>query len=294
MAASEKKVIIITGASSGIGKETALTLVREGHVVYGAARRVEQMRDIVDAGGHAMELDVTDEAKVRGVVARILDETGRIDVLINNAGFGVFGAIEDTSLDDARRQFEVNLFGVAAVTKAALPTMRAQESGRIINVTSMGGKIYTPLGAWYHASKFALEGWSDCLRLEVSQFGIDVVIVEPGAIATEFGAVLMQPMVERSGRGAYGPMARSIARATKATGEKGGASPSSVVASTISEAIRGPRPKTRYVVGKYARPLLLMRWVLSDRAFDGIVGSEFKRTNRTPPVHMQRLRTERF
>jgi short-subunit dehydrogenase len=294
MAASEQKVVVITGASSGIGKETALTLVREGHIVYGAARRVEQMRDIVDAGGHAMALDITDEAQVQGVIARILEETGRIDVLVNNAGFGVFGAVEDTSLDDARRQFEVNLFGVAAMTKATLPTMRAQKSGRVVNVTSMGGKIYTPLGAWYHASKFALEGWSDCLRLEVSQFGIDVVIVEPGAIATEFGAVLMQPMVHRSGRGAYGPMTRSVARATKASGEKGGSSPTSVVASTISKAISEPHPKTRYVVGKYARPLLFMRWFLSDRAFDGIVASEFKRTNRTSAASIERLRAERF
>ena len=275
----EKKVVLITGASSGMGKETAVTLARQGHIVYGAARRVDRMGDLVKAGGHAVALDVTDEAKVREVVARILDEAGRIDVLINNAGFGLYGAVEDTSLDDARRQFDVNLFGVAAMTKAVLPAMRAEKSGRIINITSMGGKLHTPLGAWYHASKHALEGWSDCLRLEVSQFGIDVVIVEPGAIATEFGAVLTQPMVDRSGNGPYGQMTRAVAKATNATYEKGGSSPVSVVAKTISKANAAKRPKTRYVVGKYARPLLFMRRWLSDRAFDGIVMSQVRRTN---------------
>lgn len=279
MAASKKSVVLITGASSGMGKETALTLAREGHIVYGAARRVDKMRDLVDAGGHALELDVTNEAKVREVVARILKEAGRIDVLINNAGFAVYGAVEDTSLDDARRQFEVNLFGVAALTKAVLPAMRAQKRGRIINITSMGGKLHTPLGAWYHASKHALEGWSDCLRLELGQFGIDVVIVEPGAIATEFGAVMTQPMLDRSSNGPYGPMTRAVAQATNATYEKGDSSPASVVAKTISKAIAATRPKTRYVVGKYARPLLFMRRWLSDRAFDGIVMSQVKRTN---------------
>ena len=275
----EKKVVLITGASSGMGKETAVTLARQGHIVYGAARRVDRMGDLVKAGGHAVALDVTDEAKVREVVARILDEAGQIDVLINNAGFGLYGAVEDTSLDDARRQFDVNLFGVAAMTKAVLPAMRAEKSGRIINITSMGGKLHTPLGAWYHASKHALEGWSDCLRLEVSQFGIDVVIVEPGAIATEFGAVLTQPMVDRSGNGPYGQMTRAVAKATNATYEKGGSSPVSVVAKTISKANSAKRPKTRYVVGKYARPLLFMRRWLSDRAFDGIVMSQVRRTN---------------
>lgn len=279
MVASNKKVVLITGASSGMGKETALTLAREGHIVYGAARRVDRMRDLIEAGGHARELDVTAEAMVREVVAQILREAGRIDVLINNAGFAVYGAVEDTSLDDARRQFAVNLFGVAAITKAVLPAMRAQQWGRIINITSMGGKLHTPLGAWYRASKHALEGWSDCLRLETSQFGIDVVIVEPGAIATEFGPVLTQPMIDRSSRGPYGPMTRAVAQATNATYEKGDSSPASVVAKTSSKAIAATRPKTRYVVGKYARPLLFMRRWLSDRAFDGIVMSQVKQTN---------------
>ncbi len=277
MTASEKRVVLITGASSGMGKETAIALARKGHVVYGAARRVSMMGDLLAAGGYAVELDVTNETQVRSVTARVLQEAGRIDVLINNAGYAVYGAVEDTSLDDARRQFEVNLFGAAALTRAVLPAMRAQRSGRIINITSMGGKLHSPLGAWYHASKHALEGWSDCLRVETAMFGIDVVIVEPGIVATEFGSVLEQPMLARSGPGAYGAMTRSVAEATRASYDKGGASPASVVANTISKAISARRPKTRYVVGKYARPLLFMRRWLSDRLFDAIIMSQVKR-----------------
>lgn len=278
MAATEKRVVLITGASSGMGKSMALELLREGYIVYGAARRIERMGDIVQAGGRALELDVTNEAQIQDVVARIQKEAGRIDVLVNNAGFAVYGAIEDTSIADARRQFEVNLFGVAAVTKAVLPVMRQQKSGKIINVSSMGGKFHSPLGGWYHASKHALEGWSDCLRIETAQFGIDVIIVEPGAIATEFGAVLQQPMLDRSGKGPYGAMTQSVALATRSTYEKGGSSPASVVAGTISKAIAARQPKTRYVVGKYARPLLFLRRWLSDRAFDAIIMSQVKRT----------------
>ena len=137
--------------------------------------------------------------------------------------------------------------------------MRKQQSGKIINITSMGGKIYTPLGAWYHATKHALEGWSDCLRIEVKQFGIDVVIIEPGIIATEFGEVMFQPMLDRSGKGPYRKMAESVASATKGSYEKGGSSPASVIANLISKAINSKKPKTRYVAGKLAKPLMFRR-----------------------------------
>ena len=165
-----KKVILITGASSGMGKESALTLLKQGHIVYGAARRKGKMQELVDLGGHALPLDVQDHGAAAGVVEQIIGENGRIDVLVNNAGYAIYGAVEETSIEDARRQFEVNLFGVAALTNAVLPHMRTQGSGAIINVSSMGGRMYTPLGAWYHATKYALEGWSDCLRLELKQF----------------------------------------------------------------------------------------------------------------------------
>ncbi|MFO0398801.1 MAG: oxidoreductase, partial [Sphingobacteriia bacterium] len=178
----KKQIVFITGASSGIGKETALKLLQEGHTVYGAARRIDKMQALTDAGGYALQMDILQAQQVQAAVDKIIEAEGRIDVLINNAGYAVFGAVEDVSAEDTRRQFDVNLFGLAEVTKQVLPHMRRQKSGRILNISSMGGKLYSPLGAWYHATKHALEGWSDCLRLETKQFGIDVVIIEPGII----------------------------------------------------------------------------------------------------------------
>ena len=272
-----QKVILITGASSGIGKETALTLIKEGHMVYGAARRVEQMLNLVDAGGHALQMDVTDESQIVAGIRQIVEEQGKIDVLINNAGYGLYGAVEDISIGDAKRQFEVNIFGLARVTKEVLPHMRKQNSGKIINISSMGGKMYTPLGAWYHATKHALEGWSDCLRIELKQFNIDVVIIEPGAIATEFGDVMYAPMLKNSGEGPYSQLAKTMAKATKESyAKKGAASPPSVIAKVISKAIRSGKPKTRYVAGKMAKPLMWIRKYMGDRVFDKALMSQLK------------------
>jgi len=272
-----KKTILITGASSGIGKESALHLIKEGHTVYGAARRVEKMQDLVDAGGHAIALDVTDQDSILNGVQQIIKEQGRIDVLWNNAGYAIYGAVEDTSLEDARRQFEVNLFGLAAITKEVLPLMRDQKSGLIINTSSMGGKIYTPLGAWYHATKHALEGWSDCLRIETKQFGIDVVVLEPGAIKTEFGDVMIAPMMERSGEGPYSNIAKAMEKMTLESYSKpNAASPPSVIANTVSKIIHARKPKTRYIAGKMAKPMMFMRKWFGDRLFDKMIGSMIK------------------
>lgn len=273
----EKQVILITGASSGIGKETALRLIKEGHIVYGAARRVDRMKVLLEKGGNALELDVTDENQIVSGVNQIIQEHGRIDVLVNNAGYGLYGAVEDIDMDEARRQFDVNIFGLARITKEVLPYMRKVNRGKIINISSMGGKMYTPLGAWYHATKHALEGWSDCLRIEVKQFGIDVVVVEPGAIATEFGDVMYKPMLENSGKGAYARLANAMAKATKdAYEKKGAASPPSVISNAISKAIRVRRPKTRYRVGRMAKPMVWFRLYLGDRVFDSALLSQFK------------------
>ena len=273
---SHQKVIMITGASSGMGKDAALKLIRDGHVVYGAARRVEKMKDLVDAGGHSIAMDVTKEDQVLAGVKKVLDEQGRIDVLINNAGYGLYGSVEDVSMEDARRQFDVNIFGLARLTKEVLPHMRAQGSGRIINISSMGGKIYTPLGAWYHATKHALEGWSDCLRLELKQFNIDVVVIEPGAIETEFGDVMGKPMLERSAGGPYEKMAQMVAKTTEAAYVPGASSPTSVIANLISKAISASRPKTRYAAGKYAKPMIFLRKWFSDRTFDRVIMSQMR------------------
>lgn len=272
-----KKTVLITGASSGMGKATALQLIEEGQAVYGAARRIENMQELVEKGGNALKMDVTKDESIRQGVEQVIKERGRIDVLVNNAGYAVYGSVEDVSMEDARRQFEVNIFGLASLTQVVLPHMREQKSGKIINISSMGGKIYTPLGAWYHATKHALEGWSDCLRLETKQFGIDVVIVEPGMIATEFAEVMFQPMIDRSQGGAYQEWVESYATAAQETLSKpNAASPPSVIAHVISRAINARKPKTRYVAGKMAKPLMFMRRNFSDRRFDKILMSQFK------------------
>lgn len=270
-----KKVILLTGASSGMGKESARQLILQGHIVYGAARRIERMRDLTEAGGHSLSMDITQDEQIRQAVDHIIEEHGRIDVLINNAGYGSYGSVEETPIADARHQFEVNLFGLARLTQLVIPHMREQGSGTIINMSSMGGKIYTPLGAWYHATKHALEGWSDSLRLELSTFGIRVVIVEPGLIATEFGDVLVEPLLRRSGDGPYKNMAQSVAQTTRQTYQSERAtSPTSVIARALIKAIDAPNPKTRYAVGKMARPLLFLRKWAGDRIFDRLIMSQ--------------------
>lgn len=270
------KVILISGASSGMGKAAALKLIEDGHIVYGAARRIEKMQDIVEAGGHALKLDITDINSIKQVVQQIKDEQGRIDILFNNAGYAVYGAVEDVSIDDARHQFEVNLFGLAALTQEVLPLMREQKSGRIINTTSMGGKIYTPLGAWYHATKHALEGWSDCLRLELKEFNIDVVIIEPGIIRTEFADVLFEPLLERSKNSAYKSLIEKMVKATKETYDKGQGSSPDVIVNLVRKAINAKKPKTRYVAGAMARELMFIRQYFGDRIYDKLIMSQFK------------------
>lgn len=268
----EKKVILITGASSGMGKISAVELIKEGHIVYGAARDTKQMSDLVQAGGYALAMDVTNENDLKQGVDKIVKEQGRIDVLWNNAGYGLYGPVEEVSLDDARYQFEVNLFGLARLTQLVLPHMRKRKSGLIINTSSMGGKIYTPLGSWYHATKHAVEGFSDCLRLEVKQFGIDVVILEPGAIQTSFAQVLLEKMAHKHDNGPYGKIAKSLIKGTR---NIKGSSPK-VIAKTIQKIISTKKPKTRYLVGKFAKLFVFIRKWFGDRAFDNIVMSQIK------------------
>lgn len=177
---TQRKVALVTGASSGIGNAIARSLHRNGVQVYAGARRVSRMNDLDDLGITTLALDVTDPASVEHVVDRIVGETGRVDILVNNAGYGLMGALEDVPMDQAQAQFDVNLFGAARLIQSVLPMMRQQHSGRIINITSVDGKIAQPLASWYVASKFALEGLSDALRLELVPLGIDTVVIEPG------------------------------------------------------------------------------------------------------------------
>ncbi|ELS02823.1 short-chain dehydrogenase of unknown substrate specificity [Xenococcus sp. PCC 7305] len=266
------KIVLVTGASSGIGKATAKSLISKGYEVYVAARRLSKMDELKELGAIPVKMDITKEEDIQAVVNQIETENGGVDILINNAGFGMYGAMEDTTIEDACYQFEVNLFGLARLTQLILPKMRRKRAGKIINISSMGGKIYTPLGSWYHATKHALEGWSDCLRLELKEFNIDVVIIEPGAIKTEFGNVMIKPMLERSGDTAYSKLAHQLADATKNAYEADNGSEPEVIADLILKAIEAKKPKTRYVGGKLAKPSLFIRKWASDRAFDWIVG----------------------
>ena len=262
-----QKVVIVTGASSGIGKATAMQLINEGHTVYGAARRVEKMSELVFAGGKAVAMDLTNRKQVHTEIQKIIKTEGRIDVLVNNAGYAVYGPIEEVSHEKAKEQFEVNLFGLAEATKGVLPAMRKQKSGSIINVSSIGGKIYGPMGAWYHATKHALEGWSDCLRVEVNPFGIDVVIVEPGVINTGFADAMDHKMDVEDG-GPYQAFKTAMTNMMKNTSNPKQSSHPSVIAQSISKAIKSKKPKTRYLAGKMAKQTLLARKLLSDKAFD--------------------------
>ncbi|MEL6194664.1 MAG: oxidoreductase [Bacteroidota bacterium] len=267
-----KQVILITGASSGMGKDTALRLLTEGHIVYGAARRVEKMQDIVKAGGYALALDVTDQESVKKAAERVIQEQGRIDVLWNNAGYSLSGAVENITYEEARHQFDVNMFGVAEMTKAVLPTMREQGSGKIINTSSIGGKIHMPvLASWYHASKFALEGWSDALRMELEPFGIEVVVLEPGGVSTEFVDVLSKSLVNRAKGTAYEIETEKVAQGLINANNPKNMSPTSVISDAIVKIIHAKKPKTRYVVGKNANLILSIRRVLNDRTYDKVI-----------------------
>ena len=215
-------------------------------------------------------MDVTDESSMTAGIEQIIAETGRIDVLVNNAGYGSYGSVEDTPMDEARRQFEVNIFGAMSLTQKVLPYMREQASGTIVNISSMGGKIYTPLGGWYHGTKFALEALSDSLRMEVEPFGIDVVVIEPGGIATEWGGIAADNVEKISGAGAYREQAQSVAKSLRGGGANRGSKPT-VISDAIAKALTAEKPKTRYAVGFGARPLIAARAVLSDRAFDKLI-----------------------
>jgi NAD(P)-dependent dehydrogenase (short-subunit alcohol dehydrogenase family) len=265
------KTILITGASSGIGEETARALLAAGHIVYAGARRIERMNPLIEAGAGALALDVTEDTSMTTAVQSIVRATGRIDVLINNAGYGSYGALEDVPPEEARRQFDVNVFGMARLTQLVLPTMRAQRAGRIVNISSVGGKLGEPFGSWYHATKFAVEGLSDSLRMELRQFGIDVVIIQPGAIISEWNGIARQQLMKYSGVGAYADSAHAYVKFMESADQGRLPSPASVVAKTIVKAVASRRPKTRYATGGGAKPVLFLRQVLPDRAFDAMM-----------------------
>jgi NAD(P)-dependent dehydrogenase (short-subunit alcohol dehydrogenase family) len=265
------KTALVTGASSGIGEATVRALLSDGHAVFAAARRMDRMAPLAAAGATLLSLDLTYDASIVAAVKAVKDSTGRLDVLVNNAGYGSYGALEDVPLAEARRQFDVNLFGLARLCQLALPTMRAQKSGRIVNVGSMGGKFGEPFGTWYHATKFAVEGLSDCLRMETKPFGIDVIVIEPGAIRTEWAGIAADSLMRASGERAYASCARRHARLLASAESSSLPSPPEVVARTIAKAVRAARPRTRYATGGGARLTLFLKGFLPDQIFDRIM-----------------------
>lgn len=266
-----KKIALVTGASSGIGEATVRRLVADDYLVYAAARRIERMQPLTGLGVRVLPLDLCDDASIVRLAEAVRNEQGRLDALINNAGYGSYGALEDVPLAEARRQFEVNVFGLARLIQLVTPMMRTQRSGAIVNITSIGGKMHEPLGSWYHATKFAVEGLSDCLRMELAPFGIHVVVVEPGAIRTEWGGIAHDSLLARSGKTAYAEQAEAHARMLAGANTSSMTSPPETVAATISMALRARRPRTRYAIGGGARTILTLRRLLSDRGFDAFM-----------------------
>jgi short-subunit dehydrogenase len=269
-----KTIVLITGASAGMGKETAKLLLQHGYTVYGAARRLDKMEDLKSLGAKIMQMDVSEDNSMVKAVDEIIKAEGRIDVLINNAGFGSYGALEDVPMNDARYQMEVNVFGLARLTQLVLPYMRAQQSGKIINVTSIGGKIANPLGGWYHASKFAVEALSDSLRMELKPFGIDVIVIEPGGIQTEWAGIAGNNLRKVSGNTVYKHLVDKVEILFEKFSPKG--SPVNVISTLILKAITAKNPKTRYHAGYMAGTILFMRKILSDKQFDRMIMSQFK------------------
>ena len=267
------RTALVTGASSGIGEETARRLQGLGYTVYGAARRTDRLEKLAAEGVRPLAMDVTDDASMTAGIARIIEEAGRIDVLVNNAGSGSYGAIEDVPIDEARRQFEVNLFGLGRLVQLVTPHMRGQKSGTIINISSMGGRLTTPLGGWYHATKYAVEALSDALRMELKPFGIDVVLVEPGGIRTEWAGIAADHLEETAEGSAYSDQIRAVAGSMRNESVQRRQSPPSVIANTVERIVTARRPRTRYAVGFMAKPLITARRVLPDRAFDRVISA---------------------
>jgi NAD(P)-dependent dehydrogenase (short-subunit alcohol dehydrogenase family) len=262
--------VLITGTSTGIGRATAEAFLDAGWTVYATARDTDDVADLAEAGCETLELDVTDDEQIRAVVEQVVDETGRIDCLVNNAGYGQFGPLEDVPMETVHEQFEVNVYGPHRLTRAVLPHMRDQQSGTIVNLSSVAGRVSTPGMGVYCGSKFALEGMSDALRSEVQEYGIDVVLVQPGPVDTNFAdnaAEKLDGKLERSG--VYGDLYSFYEEQQIFGGASALASRADAVAAVILEAACSPDPEPRYPVGQVARVSLLARFA-PDRIRDAV------------------------
>lgn len=275
------KTVLITGCSSGIGEATARRLAAAGWTVYATARRPEAIEHLKDAGCRTLALDVTDEASMRAAVDEVQRAEGGVGVLVNNAGYSQGGAIEQVPLDAVRAQFETNVFGLIALTQMVLPGMREQRWGKVVNIGSMGGRLTFPGGGLYHATKYSLEAISDALRFEVKGFGVDVVLIEPGLIVTEFAATAVAKADEASGAAADGPYAAFDAKVSALTTgvyegpmRHLGGGPE-VVAKAIEKAISRRRAPSRVPVTASARLSILQRKLTPDRVWDAAMRAQF-------------------
>lgn len=278
MAIDRSKPVLITGCSTGIGRATALRLASSGWKVVATARKPDSISDLADVGCQVLTLDVTDETSMRTTVSKIEEEYGSVGALVNNAGYSQSGAVESVSMEDARAQFETNVFGLSRLTQLVLPKMREAGSGRILNISSMGGKLVIPGGGWYHATKHAVEALSDALRYEVAPFGVDVVVIEPGAIKTEFGNTAAGSMSDGAASEPYAGFNEGMAKATLEAYEKGplkllGGGPDDV-AKVIERALEARRPRPRYKVTASARMFMATRRLMTDRMWDRFMGTQ--------------------
>lgn len=266
----KQQVILITGGSSGIGYETAKSLAEQGHIVYAAARRVERMEPLRELDVHPLSMDVTDETSMQTVVSTLLSEQGHIDVLINNAGYGSLGAVENVTSEEAHRQLEVNVFGLAQLIQLVLPTMRAQHSGRIINIASIAGKVTLANCGWYNVSKFAVEALSDALRMEVKPYGIDVVIIEPSAIKTDWGLIAADHLYDSSQGTVYETFATKEATLMRKLYTSNLLSGPDKVRKAICKAVNARRPRLRYQPGLGANLIIYSHALLPSRWWDSL------------------------
>ena len=279
MASAVSKAVLITGCSTGIGRATAERLARNGHTVYATARRLESIADLAQQGCQVLALDVCNEASMSAAVDEVERAHGAVGVLINNAGYGSEGPAEEVPMSEVRRQFETNVFGLLRLTQLVLPGMRRQGWGKVVNLSSMGGRMTLPGGGIYHATKYAIEALSDALRFEVRGFGVDVVVIEPGAIKTEFGNTAIARVDALGGSSDYDAF-RAVLKQQIRNAYEGPMAAFAVgpeaVAKVIEKAITARRPRTRYVITVGARVLMGLRRVLPDRAFDAFLRTQFR------------------
>jgi NAD(P)-dependent dehydrogenase (short-subunit alcohol dehydrogenase family) len=276
------RAVLITGCSSGIGEATALRLAKAGWTVYATARRPEMLSTLQDAGCRTLALDVVDEASRQAAVDAVVEAEGAVGVLINNAGYSQSGAVESIPDDRVRAQFDTNVFGPLALCRLVLPGMRGQGWGKIVQISSMGGKFTFPGGGLYHATKYSIEAISDALRFEVKNFGIDVILIEPGLITSGFSTVTVRELGAASATdGPYDEFNRAVGEASQDAYEKGFlsklAGPPEAVAERIEDALNAKKPRARYTVTPSARALLTLHAVLPDRGWDAMLGTSFPR-----------------